>query len=80
MFAPYIKSTRNKVADAESRRLRDSLEWSLHDTLFEKIIAKFGKPDTDLLPQEQISKLINIYRISYYPDPDAKGVDAFASS
>ena len=48
LFASYIKSTRNKVADAESRKLRDNLEWSLHDTLFEKIIAKFGKPDIDL--------------------------------
>ena len=36
------------MEDAESRKLRDNLEWSLHDTLFEKIIAKFGKPNIDL--------------------------------
>ena len=36
------------MEDAESRKLRDNLEWSLHDTLFEKIIAMFGKPNIDL--------------------------------
>ena len=78
LFASYIKSTRNKVADAESRKLRDNLEWSLHDMLFEKIIAKFGKRDTDLLASRANFK-VDKY-ISYCPDPDAKGVDAFATS
>ena len=78
-FASYMKSTRNKVADAESRKLRDNLEWwSLHDTLFEKIIAKFGKPDIDLFASRANFK-VDKY-ISYYPDPDANGVNAFAIS
>ena len=78
LFASYIKSTRNKVADAESRKLRDNLEWSLHDTLFGKITAKFGKPDIDLFASRANFKVVKY--ISYYPDPDATGVDAFATS
>ena len=78
LFASYIKSTRNKMADAESRKLRDNLEWSLHDTLFEKITAKFGKPDIDLFASRANFKVVKY--ISYYPDPDATGVDAFATS
>ena len=66
------------MSDAESRKLRDNLEWSLHDTPFEKIIAEFGKPDIDLFTSRENSN-VDKY-ISYYPDPDAKGVDAFATS
>ena len=54
------------------------MEWSLHDTLFEKIIAKFGKPDVDLFASRANFK-VDKY-ISYYPDPDAKSGDAFAIS
>ena len=68
LFASYIKSKRNKVADAESRKLRDNLEWSLHDTLFEKIIAKFGKPDIDLFASRVNFKVDKyIYRIILIP-------------
>ena len=62
------------MADAESRKLRDNLEWSLHDTLFEKITAKFGKPDIDLFASRANFKVVKY--ISYYPDPDATGVRA----
>ena len=56
----------------------DNLEWSLHDTLFAKITAKFGKPDIDLFASRANFKVVKY--ISYYPDPDATGVDAFATS
>ena len=70
LFPSYIKSTRNKVADAESRKLRDNLEWSLHDTLFEKITAKFGKPDIDLFASRANFKVVKyIYRITLIPMP-----------
>ena len=70
LFASYIKSTRIKVADTESRKLRDKLEWSLHDTLFEKIIAKFGKPDIDLFASRANFRVDKyIYRIILIPMP-----------
>ena len=34
--ASYISSSRNKVNDNESRKLRDNLEWSLKGKFFEK--------------------------------------------
>ena len=54
------------------------MEWSLHDTLFEKITAKFGKPDIDLFASKANFKVVKY--ILYYPDPGATGVDAFATS
>ena len=66
------------MADAESRKLRDNLEWSLHDTLFKKIIAKFGKPVIYLFASRANFK-VDKY-ILYYPDADAEGYDAFAIS
>ena len=45
----YISSSRNKAADKESRKLRDNLEWSLKEKLFEKIVANFDQVTIDLL-------------------------------
>ena len=47
--ALYISSSRNKVADKESRKLRDNLEWSLEGKFFRKIVGKFGPVTIDLL-------------------------------
>ena len=41
-------SSRNKVADKESRELRDNLEWSLKEKFFETIVGNFGPVTTDL--------------------------------
>ena len=34
IHASYLSSSRNKVADKESRKLRDNLEWPLKGKLF----------------------------------------------
>ena len=36
----YISGSCNMVADAKSKFFRDHLEWSLHDSLFQKIVQK----------------------------------------
>ena len=46
----YIRSSRNKVADKESRKLTDNLELSLKEKFFQKIVGKFGPVTTDLFP------------------------------
>ena len=34
VYASYISSSRNKLADKESGKLRDNLEWSLKEKIF----------------------------------------------
>ena len=77
IFASNIPSKGNKTADKESRKLRHSLEWALHQWVFDKIVQKFCLPDVDLLASRANFK-IKPY-ISYYPDPEASSVNAFAS-
>ena len=48
VHASYISSSRYKVADKESRKLRDNLGWSLKEKFFEKIVGSFGPVTTDL--------------------------------
>ena len=46
--------------------------------MFEKVIAKFGTSDIDLFASRANFKVEKY--ISYYPNPDASGVNAFATS
>lgn len=47
VYASYIRSADNVVADAESRRIHSDIEWELADWAFQLIINKFGLPDID---------------------------------
>ena len=44
----YIISSRNKVVDKESRKLRDNLEWLLKEKFLDKIVGNFGPVTIDL--------------------------------
>ncbi|XP_066262382.1 uncharacterized protein [Euwallacea similis] len=48
IFASYIKSFCNIVADQESRQLNIDTEWELSDGAFQKIIYKYGRPEIDI--------------------------------
>ena len=41
VFASYIKSKRNKIADFESRKIKENLEWSIHNHRFSHITNYF---------------------------------------
>ena len=41
VFASYIKSKRNKIADFEFRKIGENLEWSIHDHIFSHITNYF---------------------------------------
>ena len=47
--ASYINTTKNVVADKESRKLRNNLEWSLQTPIFDKIRLFYGPVTIDLL-------------------------------
>lgn len=78
VFASYIRSSENVIADAESRRVHPDIEWELAQYAFEEIISKFGTPNIDLFAS-RINKKCNRY-ISWHADPDAWAVNAFTVS
>lgn len=78
LFASYIKSKDNSVADAESRKNHPDIEWELSNHAFQSIISSFGQPDIDLFAS-RINKKCEKY-ISWHRDPDAESVDAFTVS
>ena len=71
----YIESKKNKIADKESRKIRDNLEWTLKDKHFENINREFGEFTIDLFATRINSKCRRYY--SYSPEPEAAGTDAF---
>ena len=76
IHASYISSNRYKVADKESRKLRDNFGWSLKKTFFEKIVGSFGPVTTDLFASRVNCKVNRYY--SYNLEPEALGIDAFS--
>lgn len=78
VFASYIRSSDNCVADAESRRVRPDIEWELTDNAFQDIVRCFGQPDIDLFAS-RINKKCEKY-VSWHQDPDAYDVNAFTIS
>ena len=74
VHASYISSSRNKVADKESRKLRDNLEWLLKEKFFEKIVVNFGPVTIDLFAS-RVNFKVNWY-YSYNLEPEAIGIGA----
>ena len=75
LFASYISSSDNFVADSESRIISTETEWELSDNTYLKITKVFGIPDIDLLATNTNTKCETF--ISWFPDPFALAVDAF---
>ena len=74
VVASYIESKKNKVADKESRKIRDNLEWTLKEKHFENLNREFGEFTIDLFATRINSKCRRYY--SYSPEPEAAGTDA----
>ena len=75
VVASYIESKKNKVADKESRKIRDNLEWSLRNKYFEDLNREFGEYTIDRFATRINSKCRRYY--FYGPEPEAAGTDAF---
>lgn len=78
IFATYIASRDNTIADSESRVLETGLEWELNDYAFREICIAFGKPDIDLFATKSNSKCSKY--ASWLPDPGSMFIDAFTIS
>lgn len=72
--ASYIQSSKNTEADSESRKISIDTEWEINKDTFKEITRSFGNFDVDLFASNINAKCKKF--ISWYPDPEAIGVDA----
>lgn len=75
IFASYIPSKENEVADFESRRLEPETEFELNQSAFTKICKTLGTPEIDLFASRVNTKCEKY--CSWKRDPGALWVDAF---
>ena len=79
VFASYIKSKRNKIADFESRKIKENLEWSIHNHRFSHITNYFQCSFTINLFASRVNKKVSRY-YAFYVKPDSVGTDVFSFS
>lgn len=75
IFATYINTKDNFIADSLSRSLIDENDFMLDNDTYEKITRAFGLPVIDLFATSLTAKCKRF--ISWFPDPKSEGVDAF---
>jgi len=78
LFASYIASIDNTIADRESRSTNINSEWSLSEQAFNLVEKKFGPFDIDLFASA-INTKCDLY-VSWLPDPASWAIDAFTLS
>ena len=73
--ANYINTSQN-IADIESRKFNENIEWMLNEEIFQTLTEKWGVPDIDLFATKSNSQLPKY--CSWKPDPDCEFVNAFS--
>jgi hypothetical protein len=75
IYASYIRSIDNTIADAESRKNHPDIEWELSGHCFLQLVKTFGQPEIDLFAS-RINHKCQKY-ISWHRDPDAFAINSF---
>lgn len=75
LYASYVKSSQNTVADALSRVNNTDTEWEISDLAYKDIVHQFGKPNIDLFASHSNFKCKRY--VSWYQDRKAEAIDAF---
>ncbi|XP_060806991.1 uncharacterized protein LOC132903258 isoform X2 [Amyelois transitella] len=75
IFATYINTKDNIIADFESRKQLANTEWELNEIYYNKIVSVLRKPTMDLFASRTNAKCECF--ISWHPDPEAFAIDAF---
>ncbi|XP_011859982.1 PREDICTED: uncharacterized protein LOC105557372 [Vollenhovia emeryi] len=78
VFASYIASINNTIADRESRVVSDDTEWSLSREAYSQISSEYGPLDIDIFASI-INAKCPMY-VSWLPEPSSVAVDAFTLS
>ena len=74
--AQHIPGVTNTLADWQSRVFQDSSDWKLNPQVFAAITKLWGPLGIDLFASRLTRQLPNF--VSWKPDPEALGTDAFA--
>lgn len=75
IFASYISSADNSIADYESRRLEPETEFSLAPYAFDEICQTLGYPEIDLFASRSNKKCKRF--VSWQKDPESVAIDVF---
>lgn len=75
IFASYIRSEENTIADSESRKREHETEFGLSKYAFDMICRILGKPEIDLFASRTNAKCSRY--VSWRKDPNAITIDAF---
>ena len=75
LSAAHIRGIDNIEADRLSRNVSVDTEWSIPQSVFDKLCLIFGRPCVDLFASRINHKLSDY--ISWHPDPSAVATDAF---
>ena len=75
--ANYVHTSEN-IADVESRKFNDNIEWMFNENIFKLLIEIWGTPDIDLFAT-RLNTQLSTYS-SWKPDPGCKFIDAFTVS
>lgn len=75
IFATYINTKINFIADALSREDRDASDFMLNKKYFNRICQEFGCPKIDLFATRLTSQCKDF--VSWFPDPNSIAVDSF---
>ena len=78
LSASHIPGIHNSLADFKSRSYKESAEWMLDSTIFNKITNLWGVPDIDMFASHENFQC-NTY-VSWLPDPGAQFIDTFSIS
>ena len=78
IFASYIKSKENIVADRESRVLPPETEWELNNSDFRSLVERFGNFEIDLFATNINNKCPKF--VSWFKDPESVAIDALTIS
>ena len=75
LVAQYLPGIENVEADAESRQMNASIEWTLAKHRFLKIQTGYYTPEVDLFAS-RLNHQVPLY-LACHPDPGAMAIDAF---
>ena len=78
LFASYISSKENCIADELSRISQIDIEWELNDRCFKVLLEKWGEPEIDLFASQENKKCRQF--VSWKPQQGALCIDAFTIS
>ncbi|KAL7297191.1 hypothetical protein TKK_0009598 [Trichogramma kaykai] len=78
LYASYISSSDNFIADIESRKVEPEIEYELNSELFVKICEEYGVPEIDLFASRANAKCSKY--VSWKRDPESMSRPSSTSS